>query len=120
MAAPLETPAYRRLLWERPGYEAFCAYKWDALSEVMWAALVRMIASQPDDLDAMAGITCPTLVIVGEQDESFVGPSQAMAATIPGARLVIVPDAGHSPQFENPPVWDAAVREFLGSLVTAR
>jgi pimeloyl-ACP methyl ester carboxylesterase len=117
MAAPLETPAYKRLLWERPGYEAFCAYKWDALSEVMWAALVRVIATQPDDVEAIAGISCPTLVIVGEQDESFLEPSRVMAATIPGAQLVVVPDAGHSPQFENPRAWDAAVGGFLASLV---
>ena len=39
-----------------------------------------------------------------------------MAATIPGARLVVIPDAGHSPQFENPDAWRAAMLEFLGSV----
>ena len=35
-----------------------------------------------------------------------------MAGRIPGADLVVVPDAGHSPQFENPPAWFAAVDGF--------
>ena len=41
-----------------------------------------------------------------------------MADTIPGAELVIVPDAGHSPQFENPDVWLDAIRKFLASVST--
>ncbi len=28
-----------------------------------------------------------------------------MAETIPGAELAVIPDAGHSPQFENPAAW---------------
>jgi pimeloyl-ACP methyl ester carboxylesterase len=39
-----------------------------------------------------------------------------MAKTIPGARLVIIPDAGHSPQFENTEAWQAALDSFLDSV----
>jgi 3-oxoadipate enol-lactonase len=112
-AATLETPSYRRLLRERPGYQDFVDYKWAALSGVMWGAIARDIAQQPDQLVRLAEVTIPTLVIVGEQDESFLETSKTMAATIPGARLVVVPDAGHSPQFENPAVWFDAVDGFL-------
>jgi pimeloyl-ACP methyl ester carboxylesterase len=113
----LDTPAYQRTLLERPGYQAFVDDKWDALSARMWAALNRAMARQDDDLEAMRAVRCPTLIIVGEQDEPFIIASRAMAATIPGARLVVVPDAGHSPQFENPDAWLAAMQEFLSSLV---
>jgi pimeloyl-ACP methyl ester carboxylesterase len=112
-AATLETPAYERLLAERPGFEEFELAKWDALSGVMWATMAREIAHQPDQLALLAGVRCPTLVIVGEEDASFVGPSRDMAATIPGAELVVVRDAGHSPQFENPIPWFEAVDGFL-------
>jgi pimeloyl-ACP methyl ester carboxylesterase len=112
-AATLETPAYARLLAERPGFEEFELRKWDALSGVMWATMAREIAHQPDQLALLAGVRCPTLVIVGEEDASFVGPSRDMAATIPGAELVVVRDAGHSPQFENPFPWFEAVDGFL-------
>jgi pimeloyl-ACP methyl ester carboxylesterase len=40
-----------------------------------------------------------------------------MAATIPGASLTVIPDAGHSPQFENPQAWWAALTGFLDGLV---
>jgi len=112
-AATLETPSYQRLLLDRPGYQDFVDYKWAALSGVMWGAIARDITHQPDQLARLAGVTCPTLVIVGEQDEPFVAVSKVVADTIPDARLAVVPDAGHSPQFENPTVWFEAVGGFL-------
>src|SRR6266545_778990 len=102
-AGTLETPAYLRLLEERPGYRELEDYKWASLSGVMWAAKAR----------------CPTLVIVGAEDESFVEPSRQMAAVIPGAELVVVPDAGHSPQFENPLPWFDALDGFLAGVERA-
>jgi pimeloyl-ACP methyl ester carboxylesterase len=116
LASPLDTPAYERTLRERPGYQEFQDRKWDALSEIMWGALVVAIARQADDLPEFRAITCPTLVVVGEEDEPFLEPSRAMAAAIAGAQLVVVPDAGHSPQFENPDAWFAAVHAFLAAL----
>jgi len=56
------------------------------------------------------------VVIVGDEDTPFVGVSRAMAATIPGAQVVVIPDAGHSPQFENPPSWIDAISHFLASV----
>ena len=55
----------------------------------------------------------PTLVMVGEQDSPLVGPSHRMAEAIPAGRLAVVPDAGHSPQFENPDAWWDALSTFL-------
>jgi 3-oxoadipate enol-lactonase len=112
-AAPLETPSYHRLLFERPGYQEFVDYKWESLSGVMWGAMARDMAHQPDQLEQLSEIRCPTLVLVGEQDDPFFEVSKVMAATIPGARLAIIPDAGHSPQFENPAPWFAELDGFL-------
>ena len=39
-----------------------------------------------------------------------------MADAIPARELVVIPDAGHSPQFENPDAWIATMREFLAAL----
>jgi pimeloyl-ACP methyl ester carboxylesterase len=118
-ASPLDTPAYRRLLAERPGYQEFQDAKWAALSVVMWATLAEEMARQPDELAVLAAVGCPTLVIVGEQDSPFVAACHAMAATIPDARLVVVPDAGHSPQFESPDRWIAALTDFLATASAA-
>jgi len=120
MAPVLETPAYLRLLEERPGYREFVDRKWDNLSEIMWGAMSVAMARQPDDLAALAAaVHVPMLVIVGEQDEPFLGPCDAMAAAINGAQLVVIPDAGHSPQFENPDAWIDAVGRFLASVPAA-
>jgi pimeloyl-ACP methyl ester carboxylesterase len=118
-ARTLETPAHLRTLAERPGYLEFCDAKWHALSVVMWGALARELAHQADDLPRFSTIGCPALVIVGEQDEPFLGPSRAMADAIPDARLVVVRDAGHSPQFEQPSAWIDALTAFLSTLVPA-
>ncbi|HEY3096900.1 MAG TPA: alpha/beta fold hydrolase [Acidimicrobiia bacterium] len=118
-AATLETPAHQRLIAERPGFQQFEDAKWEALSGVMWAAMAREIAHQPDQLSLLAGVRCPTLVIVGDQDDSFLEPSRRIAAAIPGAELVVVPDAGHSPQFENPRVWLEALEGFLARVERA-
>lgn len=112
-AATLDTPAYERLLAERPGYRDFQDRKWAALSGVMWGAMAREISRQPDQTELLAGIRCPTLVMVGMQDEPFLEPSRRMAGTIPGALLVEIADAGHSPQFESPDAWYSALDGFL-------
>ena len=117
MASVLETPAYLHLLAERPGYREFIARKWDDLSEIMWGTMAVAMARQSDDLAALAAaVHVPTLIIVGEQDEPFRGASDAMAAAIDGAQLVVVPDAGHSPQLENPDAWIDALSHFLASV----
>ncbi len=119
MVAPLDTPAYRRVLAERPGFQEFVDRKFADLSEIMWGTLILAIAYQSDDLAAMAAtVTCPLLVLVGDQDEPLVTTSRAIADAIPHAQLVVIPDAGHSPQFENPGAWLDAMRSFLASVPT--
>lgn len=119
MAAVLETPAYKRTLLDRPGYKAFEERKWSDLSEIMWGAMAIALAYQPDDLAALAAaVSFPMLVIVGSQDAPFLTASDAMVAAIPGAQLVVIPDAGHSPQFENPAAWIDALTNFLSSVPT--
>jgi pimeloyl-ACP methyl ester carboxylesterase len=58
-------------------------------------------------------VHCPTLVLVGVEDVPFRRVSSEMAATIPGAELVVIPGAGHSPQFENGAAWLEALNAFL-------
>jgi pimeloyl-ACP methyl ester carboxylesterase len=56
---------------------------------------------------------CPVTVVVGEHDIGLRAKSDVMASAVPGAELVVIPDAAHSPQDENPEVWLAAVRAHL-------
>lgn len=120
MVPVLETPAYKRTLAERPGYREFTERKWNDLSGIMWGAMAVALAHQRDDLAALAAaVRFPMLVIVGAQDKPFIKPSRAMADTIDDAQLVVIPDAGHSPQFENPPAWIDALTRFLASVPAA-
>ncbi len=110
----LSTPAHRRLIAERPGYAEFGDRKLLGASPAMYASLaIEITATQTDQLPALATIEIPVLVLVGELDRPFVAASHRMATTIPDARRVEIPDAGHSPQFENPEAWWEAVHDFL-------
>jgi pimeloyl-ACP methyl ester carboxylesterase len=116
LGSPLDTPAYIKLIAEHPEHVEFGERKLRACSAEMYAALATELTAPHDRLDALAQLSLPTLVIVGEQDEPFLAHSERMAKAIPGARLAIIPDAGHSPQFEAPEAWWPALTSFLDDL----
>ena len=60
----------------------------------------------------------PALVLVGDEDLPFVGPSERLAEALPAARLTVVPAAGHSPQFENREEWEKAFFSFLDEQIS--
>ena len=67
-------------------------------------------------IEALPRIDVPVLILVGERDEAFLTPSDYMARAIPGARKVVIPDAGHAANLDNPEAFNAALREFLDGL----
>ena len=73
------------------------------------------------DVRARLGeIGVPTLVIVGESDwVCSPGASRTIAAGIPGAELVTLPQAGHFTFGEQPELFTNAVRRFLTAPVLA-
>ena len=109
----LDTPAHLRLLAERPGYKEFNDRKFLDTAPAAYAGLLTAMFESADRLDSLRALKMPTLVITGDQDKPIVQPSHDMAAAIPGAELAIIPDAGHSPQFENPDAWWTALSAFL-------
>jgi len=59
----------------------------------------------------------PTLVLVGEDDGvTPLDRARAMATAIPGARLVVIPGAGHLPPMEQAAATTHALADFLRSL----
>jgi len=63
----------------------------------------------------------PTLVVVGDRDRlTPPAHARAIAAAVPGARLLEVRGAGHVPMLEQPEVVNAALRELVESAVTTR
>ena len=72
------------------------------------------IIARPDSRPVMAFIKCPTLVLAGDQDMLIPNTmSKEMADGIPGAKLVTIPDCGHSPQPERPQAVSDALVEWL-------
>lgn len=73
-------------------------------------ALARRADRRPD----LAGMTMPTLVIVGSED-ALTPPSCAddLVAGLPDAELVTLEGAGHLTALERPDEFAAAVRDFL-------
>ena len=68
-----------------------------------------------DITDNLRAIRCPTLVIAAERDTlKPVHCSETIANEIEGARLVVVPDAGHAAVIEHPDIINRALLEFLG------
>jgi pimeloyl-ACP methyl ester carboxylesterase/predicted glycosyltransferase len=60
-----------------------------------------------------AQIRCPTLVIQGTAD-AIVGPARgpAVAAAIPGARLIMFEGSGHAPHLRDPVAANLVIRDF--------
>jgi len=59
-------------------------------------------------------VRCPTLVVAGGDDRTVpASAARALAAGIPGARLVMVPGGGHAPHCDSPATVNAALLEFL-------
>jgi pimeloyl-ACP methyl ester carboxylesterase len=74
------------------------------------AAMRDRVDSTPD----LAGFDIPALVIHGQDDQLIpVSEAQATAAALPDAELVILADAGHLPNLEQPDAFDDAVRGYL-------
>jgi len=72
------------------------------------------MAARPDSTDLLSKITCPTLVIVGENDVATpVAESHYIAERIADSTLVTIPEAGHLSNFEQPAAFNEALRNFL-------
>lgn len=55
--------------------------------------------------DALRAITCPKLVIAGENDILVTQPVASRAAEALGAQFMVIPGVGHSPNIEAPAVF---------------
>jgi 3-oxoadipate enol-lactonase len=60
-------------------------------------------------------IACPIQVIVGEQDAGTpVAMAREIQAAAPGSELVVIPDASHLSNLEQPEAFNRALLDFLG------
>ena len=79
-------------------------------------AALGAMRERPDSTALLGELDVPTLVIGGEEDDiSSPEVMGAMAAKIPGARHVTMPQTGHLTNLEAPEKFNAALDEFLKS-----
>ncbi len=88
---------------------------------VQWSPLglaraARGMLTQHDGrvIESLPSIDIPVLVLVGADDKPFLGAAEYMAAKIPHARLVVIPDAGHVASADQPGLFSQHVLAFLG------
>jgi pimeloyl-ACP methyl ester carboxylesterase len=87
--------------------------KFSTLDVEAMAAFADELVRYPSMVDGLSRIECPVTVIVGEKDDGLRGAADVLSARIPGAALVVIPGAGHSPQEDRPDDWVAAVLAHL-------
>jgi pimeloyl-ACP methyl ester carboxylesterase len=82
------------------------------------ALAARGMLAQRDGhvIEALPSVKVPVLVLVGARDEPFGPAANYITAKIPGAVQVVVPDAGHMSNADQPAVFNQSVLEFLGGL----
>jgi pimeloyl-ACP methyl ester carboxylesterase len=74
----------------------------------MWLAEPQFTSAQ------LATLTTPTLVMDGAQEELIrVDHAKEIAAAIPRATLVMLPNVGHYATFKTPALWNHTVATFL-------
>ena len=73
-----------------------------------------------DERANLAKIAVPVLCLAGEKDPNApAAVVERMAAKIPGARYICLPNVGHLPNLEDKTAFDAAVLGFLTQVLSA-
>ena len=70
-------------------------------------------AARIDYRSQLGQVSAKTLVLVGANDKANQPAARALAEGIPGARLEVVPGAGHQVNTDNPAAFNKLVYEFL-------
>jgi pimeloyl-ACP methyl ester carboxylesterase len=76
----------------------------------------QVSALAPSCIDELAQIEAPALVLVGAEDTAFLRAAEVMAARLPRARHIVIPDAGHVTTLEAPDAVNQATLDFLRAL----
>jgi 3-oxoadipate enol-lactonase len=100
-----------------PAARAFATAIMSAASERTYRAAVHCLVGF-DERANLGNIRVPVLCLAGQHDRNAPAKMmERMAAKIPGACYVCLPDVGHLANLEAPRAFDLAVREFLDHAV---
>ncbi|GAA6730783.1 alpha/beta fold hydrolase [Thermus sp. 93170] len=81
------------------------------------AESLKALAERPDSTPLLPGMRRPALVLVGEEDAlTPVEEAKRLAKALPDARALILPEAGHLANLENPKAFRTALLGFLAEI----
>lgn len=82
----------------------------------VWAQQIHAIIGRANSVQMLGNITCPTLVVVGDEDQ-LTPPELAreMAEGIPDAQLNVISDCGHMSTMEKPKQLTGLLQDWLVS-----
>ena len=76
-----------------------------------------MLAQRNDAvIKALPAIKVPSLIVVGANDKGFLAAADYMSKKIPDCKKVVIPEAGHAVNMDQPKAFNEAVLEFLQSV----
>lgn len=105
----------RGLAPPEPEIEKFLHRRFSSNSPESLAAMARLLAEAPDRTSELAELDLRVAVLRGATDDAWPHDVQADLAAALGTTVVVIPDAGHSPNVEQPGLTrDALVRIWLG------
>jgi len=81
------------------------------------AAALGAMADRPDSFPTLAGVTCPVLIVAGEDDVlTPLEDARRMHEAAAGSHLAVLPGAGHMSPVERPDEFLDALTRFLAGL----
>jgi pimeloyl-ACP methyl ester carboxylesterase len=90
----------------------------ESVEGLIMAARGILVQSDARVIEALSNIRVPTLLIVGAEDEPFLAGMRYMACKIPVSTHVVIPNAGHAPNIEQPALFNAALGHFLDQVAS--
>ncbi len=91
---------------------------WDVHRE-MWGSHGEFVIdgnmTSVEYANRLPSIRVPTLITVSDHDECDPSLSREMNALIPGSKLVVLPESGHSTFVDQPRMFIEAVQSFLSA-----
>jgi 3-oxoadipate enol-lactonase len=80
----------------------------------LWTSKRTELPLSPPAVGRLAAITCPVLVVLGENDQPHIREiARAIADGIPAAALTVIPRAGHLVNLDSPDAFNGVVGAFL-------
>ncbi|CAN5177845.1 alpha/beta hydrolase [soil metagenome] len=103
----------------------FAGYRQRVITSIMRPGFAKAfsLTTRTDHVHAgerLANVNTPTLVVMGDEDPDFTNPraeAEWIATTLHGT-AVMIPEAGHYPQSQQPTLVASAVLEFLAEATT--